>query len=332
MRIDAAVVELGEDRLLAGLRRLDLAHRLAGAAVDARVGDDVGQRADAHLEVAGVPGDRLDGGAAVDAEVRVVDGDVAVEALARAGLGVGGRQALAAVVGGEHGADAGGAAAEERPPLDELDVVAHLGELGGGLRAGHAAADDHDGVVALGVAHGVRRGVRVGDRRVDDAGGLVGDRVDVVAVDPAAALADVGDLELEAARHELLEAARGEVGGAAGEDELRRPVGSGLHQLEHLRLADAAAPVGAAEHVGVQAGVLLEPVEVDVRERAGALAEEHERARAVPLAVRRPSCRAPPPAAAGWSGAASAFGGRASIASAGQPRAQVPQPRHFSSS
>ena len=159
-------------------------------------------------------------------QVRVVDGDVAVEALARAGLRVGGRQALAAVVGGEHGADAGGAAAEERPPLDQLDVMAHLGELGGGLRAGHAAADDHDGVVALGVAHRVRRGVGVGDRRVDDAGGLVGDRVDVVAVDPAAALADVGDLELEAARQELLEAARGEVRGAAGEDELaarRRP-------------------------------------------------------------------------------------------------------------
>ena len=159
----------------------------------------------------------------MDAEVRVVDGDVAVEALARAGLRVGGRQALAAVVGGEHGADAGGPAAEERPPLDQLDVVAHLGELGGGLRAGDAAADDHDGVVALGVAHRVRGGVRVGDRRVDDAGGLVGDRVDVVAVDPAAALADVGDLELEAARQELLEAARGEVGGAAGEDELPSP-------------------------------------------------------------------------------------------------------------
>ena len=219
----------------------------------------------------------------MDAEVRVVDGDVAVEALARAGLRVGGRQALAAVVGGEDGADAGGAAAEERPPLDELDVVAHLGELGGGLRAGDAAADHHDGVVALGVAHRVRGGVRVGDRRVDDAGGLVGDRVDVVAVDPAAALADVGDLELEAARQELLEAARGEVGGAAGEDELAAgfALGSGVHELEHLRLADAAAPVGAADDVGVQAGVLLEPVEVDVGERAGALAEEHERARGV---------------------------------------------------
>ena len=49
---DAAVVELGEDGLLAGLGRLDLAHRLAGPAVDAGVGHHVGQAADAHLEVA----------------------------------------------------------------------------------------------------------------------------------------------------------------------------------------------------------------------------------------------------------------------------------------
>ena len=154
-----------------------------------------GRRADADLEVAGVTGHRLDRRAAMDGEVRMVDGDVAVEALARAGLGVGGRQALAAVVGGEDGADAGGAAAEEGPPLDELDVVTHLGELGGGLRAGHAAADHDDGVVALGVAHRVGRRVRVGDRRVDDARRLVGDGGDVVAVHPAAALADVGDLE-----------------------------------------------------------------------------------------------------------------------------------------
>ncbi len=300
----------------------------------------------------------------------MVDGDVAVEALARAGLGVGGRQALAAVVGGEHGADAGGPAAEERPPFNELDVVAHLGELGGGLCAGDAAADDHDRIVALGVAHGVRGGVRVGDGCVDDAGGLVGDRVDVVAVDPAAALPDVGDLELEAARQELLEAAGGEVGGAAGEDELSSglatglALSSGVHELEHPRLADAAAPVGAADHVALQARVLLEPLEVDVGERAGALAEEHERARGsdcargrercsfgAPLGscgsvlLRRPARKSAcggfaavaihaetPSAAAGWGGAASAFGGRASIASAGQPRAQVPQPRHLSSS
>ena len=57
VRTDAAVVELGEDGLLAGLGGLDLADRLAGAAVDAGVGDDVGQAADAHLEVAGVAGD-----------------------------------------------------------------------------------------------------------------------------------------------------------------------------------------------------------------------------------------------------------------------------------
>ena len=118
--------------------------------------------------------------------------------------------------------------------LDELDVVAHLGELGGGLRACHAAADDDDGVVALGVAHRVRGSVRIRDRRVDDAGGLVGDRGDVVAVHPAAALADVGDLQLEAARRELLEAARGEV----RRNSRRRPA-DGRRRLPSAR---ASAP------------------------------------------------------------------------------------------
>ena len=73
---------------------------------------------------------------------------------------------------------------------------------------------------------------------------------------------------------------------------------AGLHQLEHLRLADAAAPVGAADDVGVQAGVLLEPVEVDVRERAGALAEEHQRARGA-VAVRGRHARTPSAVAGG---------------------------------
>ena len=280
-------------------------------------------------------GDRLDGGAAVDAEVRVVDGDVAVEALARAGLGVGGRQALAAVVGGEHGADAGGPAAEERPPLDQLDVVAHLGELGGGLRAGDAAADDHDGVVALGVAHRVRGGVRVGDRRVDDAGGLVGDRVDVVAVDPAAALADVGDLELEAARQELLEAARGEVGGAAGEDELPPSPASPpapasmsssicawptrLHQWVP-RMTSACRPACCSSRSKSMFVSVPAHSQRSTSGRCGAVAVRGRHAD-TPSVVRRPRA-----------GAASAFGGRASIASAGQPRAQVPQPRHLSSS
>ena len=106
----------------------------------------LGSRLRATSKSPGWPLDRLDRRAPPDVQVGVVDGDVAVEALARAGLGVGGRQALAAVVGGKHGADAGGAAAQERPPLDELDAMAHLGELGGGLRAGHAAADDEHGV------------------------------------------------------------------------------------------------------------------------------------------------------------------------------------------
>ncbi len=57
---------------------------------------------------------------------------------------------------GKHGADAGGAAAQERAALDELDAMAHLGELDGGLRARHAAAD-HEHAVDL-----VRAGQRVG--------------------------------------------------------------------------------------------------------------------------------------------------------------------------
>ena len=188
----------------------------------------LGRRRTLTSKSPGCPVTRLDGGAPADREIGVVDGHVAVEALARARLGVAGGQALAAVVGGEHGADAGGAAAEEGPPLDELYRMTHLGELGGGLRAGHAAADDHDRVAALGVGHGVGRRVRVEHRRVDDPHGLVGHGRDVVAVDPAAALADVRDLQLEAAREELLQPARGEVRRAAGEDEL--PV-AGLHQL-----------------------------------------------------------------------------------------------------
>ena len=313
----APIVELGEDGLAARLGGLDVAHALAGPAVDAGVGDDVGQCADAHLEVAGVTADRLHGGTAVDGQVRVVDGHVAVEALACPGLCVGRRQALAAVVGGEDGADAGGAAAQERAPLDELDVVAHLRELGGRLRAGHAAADDDHGVATLGVAHRVRGRVRVGDGRVDDAGRLVGHRRDVVAVDPAAALADVGDLEAKTARQELLEAARGEVRRAAGEDELALilALASGVHELEHPRLPDPAAPVRAAQHVGVQARVLLEPVEVDVAQRAGALAEEHgrtavTRARRVtraPRAPRRPRLDGPRRAAAGAGATAQAL-------------------------
>ena len=147
----AAVVELGEDRLAGAVAGLLGADALAGAAVDAGVGDDVGQAADGDLEVARAAAHRLHRGAAPDVQVGVVDGQVAVEALARAGLGVGGGQALAAVVGREDGADAGGAAAQERPPLDELDAVAHLRELAGGLRAGHAAADHQ---------HAVRRGAR----------------------------------------------------------------------------------------------------------------------------------------------------------------------------
>ena len=128
-------------------------------------GDDVGQPLEGDLEVAGVTFDRLDGRAPPDVQVGVVDGDVAVEALARAGLGVGGRQALAAVVGRKHGADTGGAAAQERAALDQLHAMPHLGELDGGLRAGHAAADDEHGIEPVGVGQRVGRGAGVAQRR-----------------------------------------------------------------------------------------------------------------------------------------------------------------------
>ncbi len=375
---DAAVVVVGEDRLLARFGGLDRAHGLTGAAVHAGVGDDVGEAAQGDLEVAGAALDRLDRGAPPDVQVRVVDDLVAVEALAHPGLLVAGRQALAAVVGREDGADARGAAAEEGPPLDELHAVAHLGDLGGGLRAGHAAADDEHLVAAVAVGELVGHGGRVGDGRFDEADRLVGDGVDVVVVHPAAALADVGDLEVQAAGAQLLEAARREVGRAAGEDELA-PV-AGLHQLEKARLALATAPVTAAQHVGVLARGRLEAVEVDVVHRAGALAEEDERARvgAVGMAVaRRGRGRGggagrprpvrpgpvhprrvrrgpvhPLPVRPGRAhdavsvlspGVATATsvsspspagtsGGRASIASTGQLRAQLPQPMQRSSS
>ena len=80
-------------------------------------------------------------------------------------------------------------------------------------------------------------------------------------------------------------------------NELALAVASGLQQLEHLRLADAAAPVVAAEHVGMAADVRLEPVEVEVLEGARALAEEDERARGS-TAVRRGHARTSPAAGA----------------------------------
>ena len=222
---DAPVEVLVKDRLLARLRGFLRAHVVAEAAVDAGVGDHVRHAAQRDLEVAGTALDGLDRRPPPDVQVGVVDRLVAVEALAHAGLVVGGRQTLAAVVRGKDGADAGGAAAEEGPPLDELHSVTHLSEFRGGLRAGDAAPDDEHRVLALGVRHDVRRRGGEVHRDVDEAHRLARDRVGVVAVDPRAALADVGDLHAQAARGQLLEAARGEVGRAAGEDELASVVG-----------------------------------------------------------------------------------------------------------
>jgi len=357
-----------EDGLGPGLRGRFGADCLAEPAVDASVGDHVGQTAECHLEVSRPTVDRLDRGASPDVEIRIVDGLVAVEALAHAGLVVGGRQALAAVVRGKDGADAGGAAAEERPPLDELDPVTHLGEFGGGLRAGDAAADDQHRVLAPAVREHVGSRGGEADGGLDEAQGLACDRVDVVAVDPRAALADVGDLHAQAARGELLEAARGEVGGATGEDEAAFV--APLHDLEHLRPTLAPAPVRAAHDLSLGGDGGGEAVEVDVRHGAGALAEEDARARpgrcrgrhrararrrrtaahivhgvtsplAAPASVGAAASGvaedvAAPPPVVGNVGVASpvieSFGASASMASAGQLRAQVPHPRQSSAS
>ena len=192
-----------------------------------------------------------------------------MEALARAGLGVGAGQTLAAVVGREHGADAGGTAAQERPPLDQMDAVAHLRELAGRLRAGHAAADHEHAVLAVLAHQRVVAGRGVADGGGDDAGRLAGDGGDVAVVHPACPFADVGDLHLEAAREQAMEATGGEVLRAAGEHE--PPAGRRLHELEQAALALAAAPVAASDHVGRHETV-LERREVDVLHGAGALA------------------------------------------------------------
>ena len=279
-----------------------------------------------------------------------------MKALAGAGLGVCGRQALAAVVGRKDGADTGGAAAQKRAALDELHVMAHLGELGGGLRAGHAAAD-HEHRVDLLVAHQlVGRRLGVGQGGVDDPAGLVGDGGDVVTVHPGAALTDVGDAHGKAPLEEAVEAPVGEVLRAAGEDEPALVTGlapgSSFHELEQPGLALAVAPRHAAQHVGLHAGEHGELVEVDVRQGAGAFTKQHERPGGRRVARDRTRDRTRDRGAHGAAFSAamaagapvvvaavamsswifSAVSGLASAACVGQIRAQVPQPRQRSSS
>ena len=246
-----------------------------------------------------------------------------MEALAHSGLGVRGRQALAAVVGGEDGADPGRPAAEEGAPLDQLDRVPHLGQLGRRLRARDAAAD-HQHRVDLALAHqlvAVRAGEANG--RLDDGRRLARHRrsASVAVVDPGAALADVGDLHLQAARIETLKAARGEILRAAGEDD-RAPVVL-LGQLEQARLTFAAAPGRAAQHFALLGGGLFEPVEIEVGAHgAGAFAKQDARTGAV--SVSGAHAFAPAISAAGT--------GRASAAPVGHTRAQAPQPMHLAAS
>ena len=80
---------------------------------------------------------------------------------------------------------------------------------------------------------------------------------------------------------------------------------------QQTRLALTGAPVRVAHRVGLRGQALLERVEVDVGHRAGAFAQQHERA----LRVHDVT-----------------LGARASIASDGQARAQAPQPRQAAAS
>ena len=151
--------------------------------------------------------------------------------------------------------------------------------------------------------------------------------VDVVAVHPRAALADVGDLQAQAARRQALEAAVGEVARAAGED--RRGAASVSMSSSRRAWPWRAHQCVPRSTSAWGAEALLERVEVDVAPwcrrtrraaRAGASRRVAVRRRAVVARParsrdgrRRPRRRASAAAA--------------SIASAGQARAQAPQPR-----
>ncbi len=296
-----------------------------------------GRRRSETSKSPGLAADRLDRRAPPDVQVGVVDRDVAVEALARAGLGVGGRQALAAVVGGKDGADARRAAAEERAALDELDVVAHLRELGGGLRAGDAAAD-HEHRVDLPLAHELVGGRRRGTSATASTMRLA---LSVTAASSSPCTQEQpsrmsATLMVQAALHQAVEAPVGEVLRAAGEDE--RPVAAGLvagsSSMSSSRRAwpSRLHQVALAQHLGLERRRTWParrsrcwPSCRRTRRagRRGLATRCRRRAAHAALLGRRrrcdrsldPSTRQP-----------------ASAACVGQTRAQVPQPRQSSSS
>ena len=117
------------------------------------------------------------------------------DVLVLAGLGHLGREdAGRAVQGGEGLVELGHVAADAGALLDEVDVVAGVGQLERGLQAGDAAADDQRGRVDLHV-HRLQRLLLLDalGRGVDQRLGL-GRGGRLVGAHPGAVLADVGHL------------------------------------------------------------------------------------------------------------------------------------------
>ena len=73
----------------------------------------------------------------------MVDGGVAVEAPPDPGRVAAGGEAEPAVPGREDRADGGGAPAQERPALQQLDGVTHAGQIHRRVDPGDAATDHH---------------------------------------------------------------------------------------------------------------------------------------------------------------------------------------------
>ena len=212
-------------------------------------------------------------------------------------------------------------------------VMAHLGELGGGLRAGHAAADHDDRVVALGVGHRVGRGVRV-ERPTSR-------RCARPCRSPRRRRRRGPSCSPRGCRRSR---AGGRARRASGSGARRSPGAAGEDEAAGSPSAPASISSSSCAwpsrlhqcaprmHVGVTPGMLPRARSKSMFfMRAGALAEEHERTGG--LGGLAAGLIAPTSPCDGRGRARLRLRRpRLDCASAGQPRAQVPQPRHFSSS
>ena len=174
-----------------------------------------------------------------------------------------------------------------RPPsfglaLDEMDLVAHVAEGGGGGHAGHAAAD-HDGGVGERHVDLVERleQARPGDRHADEVLGLVGGLGGLVAVHPARLVADVGHLEEERVEAGLAQGVLedrlvGARRAARHHDAVEVVLGDHLlDQRERVGGARVHGVVGV-DHAGQLQGVLGDALDVDHAGDVGAaVADEH---------------------------------------------------------